>query len=69
MKTEYQQLQPSEITSEVFVISPSQIDYISQNFTEKLAEELNLRPLAYKIQQIAKDALIYSLKQAKKMGE
>jgi len=69
MKAEYQQLKPSEITSDVCVVSPTQIDYISQHFTEVLASELNLRPLAYKIQKIAKEALVSSLNQAKKMGE
>ncbi len=69
MKTDIQQLKPSEITSDVFVIAPSQIEWISKNFGDAVAEEMNVRPLAQKIRQIAAETLVRVLHDAKKMGE
>ena len=66
---EIQNLKPSEITSDVFIINPSQIDFISQTFGNTVAEEMNMRPLSYKLQQIAADTLVKILHAAKTMGE
>ncbi len=64
-----QELQTSDITSEVFVIAPSQIEFISEYFGNAVAEAMNMRPLAQKIRQIAVETLIKTLQSAKKMGE
>ena len=46
MKTDVQELQISNISSEIFHIAPTQIDYISKHFGDALAEAMNMRPLA-----------------------
>lgn len=69
MKSNIQKLNPNDISSDVFIIAPSQIDIIAKNFGNVMAESMNVRPLAHKIQQIAKDVLIQTLYDAKKMGE
>jgi len=69
MKTNVQQLKPSEITSEVFIIAPSQIEWISEKFGDAVAEAMNVRPLSQKIRQIAAETLIKVLHKAKNMGD
>jgi len=61
-------LSPEDITSDVFIIAPSQIDTISKNFGNAVAEAMNVRPLAGKIRQIAYEILTETLHNAKKMG-
>jgi len=68
MKSEIQELKTSDISSEVFVIAPSQIDFISQKFGDAVAEAMNMRPLSQKIRQIAAETLVKTLKSAKTMG-
>ena len=62
-------LKHSEISSDVFVIAPSQIDAISQKFGDTVAEVMNIRPLSQKIRKIAADVLKETLNNAKTMGE
>ena len=69
MKENIKQLEINNITSDVFVIAPTQIETISKKFGDAVAEEMNVRPLAGKIRQIAAEALIKVLHDAKKMGE
>ena len=69
MKSEIQKLKTSEISSDVFIISPTQIDWISKNFGDAVAEAMNVRPLAQKIRQIAAETLVSVLRSAKTMGE
>ena len=69
MKSDFQELKTTDITSEVFVIAPSQIDFISQRFGEAVAEAMNMRPLSQKLRQIAAETLIKTLRSAKTMGE
>ena len=69
MKTSIQNLKASDITSDVFVIAPSQIEIISKNFGDAVAEAMNVRPLAGKIRKIAAETLIETLRDARKMGE
>lgn len=69
MKSEIQKLKTSEISSDVFVISPTQIEWISRNFGDAVAEAMNVRPLAQKIRQIAAETLVNVLRSAKTMGE
>ena len=69
MKNDIQKLNPTEISSDVFIIAPSQIEAISKKFGDEMAVAMNVRPLAHKIQQIAADILKQTLIEAKKMGE
>ena len=69
MKDNVQMLKTSEISSDVFVISPSLINVISQQFGDAVAEAMNIRPLAQKIRTIASDVLVKTLQGAKTMGE
>ena len=69
MKDNIQTLNPENISSDVFVVAPSQIDAISKQFGNAVAEAMNVRPLANKIRQIAHEILIQTLHDAKKMGE
>jgi hypothetical protein len=69
MKNNIQQLNPRDISSEVFIIAPSQIETISKQFGDAMAVAMNVRPLAHKIQLIAADILKQTLSSAKTMGE
>jgi len=69
MKNNITTLNTEDITSDVFVIAPTQIDTISKNFGNAVAEAMNVRPLATKIRQIAHEILVQTLHDAKKMGE
>ncbi len=69
MKSEVQMLKRNEISSDVFIIAPSQIDIISQQFGDAVAEAMNIRPLAQKIRDIAAETLTKILQDAKNMGE
>ena len=68
MKSNIQTLKTNEISSDVFVIAPSQIDMISKNFGDAVAKAMNVRPLAEKIRKIAAETLIQTLREAKNMG-
>ena len=67
--TNVQMLKHNEISSDVFIIAPSQIDIISQKFGDAVAETMNIRPLSQKIREIAAEILIKTLQEAKTMGE
>ena len=69
MKSNIQTLKPTDISSDVFIIAPNQIETISKNFGDAVAQAMNVRPLADKIRQIAAEILIKVLNDAKKMGE
>ena len=68
MKENIQALKHSEISSDVFIIAPSQIDAISKQFGDAVAEAMNVRPLSQKIRQIAAEILIKTLTDAKNTG-
>ncbi len=69
MREPIQKLNTQNITSEVFVIAPTQIEYISRIFGNTVAETMNMRTFAPKIRQIAEQALRHALNAAKKQGE
>ena len=69
MKNNIHTLKTSDISSDVFIIAPNQIETISRIFGNAVAEAMNVRPLAGKIRQIAAETLIKVLCDAKKMGE
>ena len=68
MKEQIQVLKPTEISSDVFIVAPSQIDEISRQFGNAVAKEMNVRPLSQKICKIASEILIKTLNDAKNMG-
>lgn len=62
-------LNPANITSEVYIVAPAQIEYISQIFADSVADTLNLRTFAQKIRQIAEQSLRTALSAARHQGE
>ncbi len=62
-------LNPSNITSEVFIIAPTQIEYISQIFADSVADAMNMRTFAQKLRQIAEQSLRTALSAARHQGE
>ncbi len=68
MKSNIKNLKTCDITSDVFIIAPSQIDTIAKNFGDAVAEAMNVRPLAEKIRKIAAEILVQTLRDAKNMG-
>lgn len=64
-----QQLKPESITSDVYIIAPTQIECIAHIFGNTVADTMNMRTFAPKIRQIAEHALRHALQSAKHMGE
>ncbi len=62
-------LNPANITSEVYIVATTQIEYISQIFADNVADTLNLRTFAQKIRQIAEQSLRTALSAARHQGE
>ncbi len=69
MREPIQNLKPSEITSDVFIVAPTQIEYIARIFGNTVADTMNMRTFAPKIRQIAEQALRHALGAARKQGE
>ena len=69
MKDNVQQLQTSEIVSEVYTIAPSQIEYIARIFGDTVADAMNMRAFSSKIRQIAEASLRRALNAARHQGE
>lgn len=68
MKDTIKKLCANDISSEVFVISPTQIEYIAQIFGDSVADAMNMRTFSQKIRQIAEQSLRKALTSAKKQG-
>ncbi|MBN1324715.1 MAG: hypothetical protein JW974_00635 [Alphaproteobacteria bacterium] len=68
MKETIKKLNSSDISSEVFIISPTQIEYIAQIFGDSVADAMNMRTFAQKIRKIAEQSLLKALNTAKKQG-
>lgn len=64
-----QELSTSSITSDVYTIAPSQIEFIANKFGDMVADAMNMRAFASKIRAIAENALRSALNNAKHMGE
>lgn len=62
-------LNPANITSQVYIIAPTQIEYISQIFADSVADAMNMRTFAQKIRQIAEQSLRAALSAARHQGE
>ncbi len=69
MRTPIQKLQPSDITSDIFIIAPTQLEYIAQIFGDSVADAMNMRTFAPKIRQIAQESLRHALTAARHQGE
>jgi hypothetical protein len=68
MKPSVQKLDTSDISSEVFVIAPTQIEYIAQVFGDAVADAMNMRTFSAKIRQIAEHSLRHALGAARRQG-
>lgn len=68
MKEPTHQLNTSDITSDIFVIAPTQIEYISRLFADSVADTMNMRTFAPKIRQIAEESLRRALAAARRSG-
>ena len=69
MKNSVKQLDSANITSNIFIISPAQIEYIANVFTKNFADAMNMRTFSGRINEIARESLRSALKSAKTMGE
>ncbi|MCL2331061.1 MAG: hypothetical protein FWC61_00770 [Proteobacteria bacterium] len=61
-------LSPDQITSQVFVIAPTQISYIAEIFANSVADAMNMRAFAQKIKILAEQSLRAALTVARKQG-
>lgn len=68
MKDSVQQLRTSDITSDVFVVAPTQVEYIARVFGDQFADTMNMRAFAPKIRQMAEMSLRAALTAARKQG-
>lgn len=68
MKNSVKQLDSHDITSDIFMISPAQIEYIAQIFTKNFADSMNMRTFSGRINEIARESLRAALKSARTMG-
>ena len=69
MREPIQTLKSDDISSDIFVIAPTQIEYISHIFGNAVADAMNMRTFAPKIRKIAEHALRQALTSARHMGE
>ncbi len=69
MREPIQKLTPQSITSDIYIVAPTQIEYIARLFGNTVADTMNMRTFAPKIRQIAEQALRHALTSAKHMGE
>ena len=69
MRTPIQNLKTSEISSTVYTISPTQIDYIARVFGDSVADAMNMRAFSGKFRDVATQSLHTALSAAKHMGE
>ncbi|MBN1281588.1 MAG: hypothetical protein JW985_01305 [Alphaproteobacteria bacterium] len=68
MRENVKKLNTSDISSDVFIVSPTQIEYIAQIFGDLVADAMNMRTFSQKIRQIAEQSLVKALNAAKKQG-
>ena len=68
MKTPIKQLDINDISSDIFMISPAQVEYIANIFTKNFADSMNMRTFSGRINEIARESLRAALKSAKTMG-
>ena len=64
-----QKLKTDDITSDIYTIAPTQMEYIATLIGNTVADNMNMRAFAPKIRAIAMRALQTALKSARHMGE
>jgi hypothetical protein len=64
-----EKLKTDDITSEIYTIAPTQMEYIATLIGNTVADRMNMRAFAPKIRVIAMQALQTALKSARHMGE
>ena len=69
MRTPVQNLDTASITSTVYTIAPSQIEFIARIFGDSVADAMNMRAFAGRFREIATQSLHNALSRAKHMGE
>ena len=69
MRTPVRELSTSDITSTVYTISPTQVEYIAHVFGDSVADAMNMRPFAGRFREIAVQSLQNALNRARHMGE
>ena len=69
MRTPITELKTTDITSTVYTISPTQIEFIARIFGDSVANAMNMRAFAGKFRDVATQSLRYALDAAKHMGE
>ena len=69
MQEPIQKLNPESITSDVYIVAPTQIEHIARIFGNTVADTMNMRTFAPKIRQIAEQSLRHALCMARKAGE
>ena len=69
MRTPVTELKTSDITSTVYTISPTQLEFIARIFADSVADSMNMRAFAGKFREIANQSLKNALERAKHMGE
>ena len=68
MQEQIHNINPKDITSDVYIIAPTQIEYIARLFGNTVADTMNMRTFAPKIRQIAEQALRHALHSARTQG-
>jgi len=69
MRTPVTELKTSDISSTVYTISPTQVEYIARLFGDSVANAMNMRAFAGKFREIATQSLKSALDHARHMGE
>lgn len=69
MKEAPHELKTTDITSEIYTIAPTQIEYIAQIFGDSVADAMNMRTFSQRIRQIAALSLRQALAAARHQGE
>lgn len=69
MREPIKSLNIDNITSETFVIAPSQIRFISEVFSKNVANSLNMRTISSRLTDIAEESLRKALASARHQGE
>ena len=69
MRAQVKELKTSDITSTVYTISPTQIEYIARIFGDSVANAMNMRAFAGKFREVANQSLRSALESARHMGE
>lgn len=68
MRDMVQQLKAADISSDVYVVAPTQIEYIAQIFGDAVADAMNMRTFAPKFRAIAEKSLRDALGAARHAG-